>query len=74
MKYVGFYKMDQEDKHKVFEIDDQLNVKYNRDPEKWQKKYGKVFDGPFFLGMEPKGMTLFEFDDPMQMINVERAF
>ena len=23
---------------------------------------------------EPKGMVLFEFDDPMQMINMERGF
>ena len=74
MKYIGFYEMDQEDKYKVFDIDDKLGEEYNADPEKWKQKYGNVVFGPYFLGMEPKGMTVFEFDDPIQMINIERAF
>ena len=73
MKYVGFYEMDQDDKYKVFELDDKIGAEQEKDPEKWHKKYGKCL-GAYFLGMESKGMAMFEFDEPMQMINMERVF
>jgi hypothetical protein len=74
LKYIGFYEMNQEDKYQVFELDEKLIAEYRQDKEKWEKKYGKVFEGPYFLGMEPKGITLFEFETQEQMINMERAY
>lgn len=53
--------------------DGKLEEEYNRDPEKWQEKYGKFLIA-YFLGMEPKGFGLFEFDKPEQMINMERVY
>ena len=53
MKYVGFYEMNQEDKYNVFELDHKVGEEYRKDPDKWQKKYGK-FLGAYFLRKELK--------------------
>jgi len=73
LKYVGFWEYDPEKIYEMFKLDDKLGEELRRDPEKWQKKYGKFIDG-YWLGMEPKGFALFEFDTQEQMINMERAY
>ena len=73
MKYIGFWEYEPENIFEMFELDDKLGEEYRRDLETWQKKYGK-FMGAYWLGMEPKGFGLFEFETQEQMINMERAY
>jgi hypothetical protein len=63
LKYIGFWEYEPENIYKMFELDDKLGEEYKKDLEAWQKKYGK-FMGAYWLGMEPKGFGLFEFDSP----------
>jgi hypothetical protein len=73
LKYIGFWEYEPENIYKMFELDDKLGEEYRRDLGAWQKKYGK-FMGAYWMGMEPKGFALFEFDTQEQMINMERAY
>jgi hypothetical protein len=73
LKYVGFWEYEPENAYKMFDLDKKMGEEYRRDTAKWQEKYGK-FLGAYFLGMEPRGMSLFEFDKPEQMVNMERAY
>jgi len=73
MKYIGFWEYEPEKIYNIFELGSKLEEEYGKDPASWEKKYGK-FLGAYWLGMEPKGFGLFDFDVPEQMINVERAF
>lgn len=73
MKYIGFWEYDRKDIYKVFETEEKLMPKYESDPARWRRKYGKFIEG-YWLGMEPKGFSIFEFDNPQQMINLDVAF
>ena len=73
MKYIGFWEYEPENIYKMLELGGELEEEYEKDPPSWEKKYGK-FLGAYWLGMEPKGFGLFDFDEPEQMINMERAF
>jgi len=73
VKYIGFWEYDRKDIYKVFDIEKELMPLYENDPEGWRKKYGKFIEG-YWLGMEPKGFSIFEFDEPQQMINLDVAY
>ncbi len=73
MKYIAFWEYDRKDIYKIFELESKLSPEFENDPEAWRKKYGKFIES-YWLGMEPKGFTIFEFDNPQQMINLDIAF
>lgn len=72
MKYIGFWEYDRKDIYKIIELGRKLSES-EQDSEKWKKKYGKFIEG-YWLGMEPRGFSIFEFDDPQQMINLDAAY
>jgi len=73
MKYIGFWEYEPKNIYKLFELGAVMEEEYKNDSATWEKKYGK-FSGAYWLGMEPKGFGLFDFDSVEQMVNMERAF
>ena len=73
MRYVGFWEYEPENIYKMFELDDKIEEEYAADKESWYRKYGKFIEA-YWLGMEPKGFTIMDFDSEKQMVNLERAY
>ncbi len=70
MKYIWFWEYEQKDTLKMFEMNSKVGFEREKHPEKYPKK---IFDA-HWLGMEPKGFTIYDVDDPQQIINLEVAF
>ena len=66
MKYVGFWEFCPENLDKVIEKNNQVIA----ERKTGSKKFGTVICGPFGLGGEMKGFTVYEFDDHEQYANI----
>jgi len=70
MKYIWFWEYSPEDVYKMFEKDNQIAAEREKDPN----KYPKTIFPPHWLGMEHKGFTIYEVDDPQQLVNLAVKF
>ena len=66
MKYIGFWEFCPENMDKAIEKNNQVVAERNTG----SKKFGTVIFGPFGLGGEMKGFTVFEVDNYEQLINL----
>jgi muconolactone delta-isomerase len=65
MKFIGFWEYNLQDVDKVLE----KFKKMTAEREKGTEKYPKLIFGPYHMGGESKGFTLFETDDMDQLTN-----
>lgn len=70
MKVIWFWEYDPEDIHSMFEKDDQIVAEWEKEPGKYPRR---IFPA-HWLGMENKGFTIYEVDDPQQLVNLAVAF
>ena len=66
MKFIGFWELCPDDLDKV--IEKTLYVMKER--QSGSKKYGTAIYGPYAMGGEYKGFTVFEFENDEQMVNI----
>ena len=70
MKYIWFWEYDPKDIYKMFEKDNEISEERKKEP----KRYPKLIMDGHWLGMENKGFTIYEVDDPQQLLNVAAKF
>jgi hypothetical protein len=66
LKFVGFWEFNFEDLDKIMKKSQQSNSQ--RDER--LNRYPQIILGPFLLGGEAKGLTVYEVEDPKQLMNV----
>ena len=66
MKFVGFWDFSFKDLDKILEKSQQSSSQRGEHPN-W---YPDIIFGPFLIGGEAKGFTIYEVDDPKQLMNV----
>ena len=70
MKYIWFWEYNSEDMFEMFEKDGDIALEREKEPD----KYPKTIFKPHWLGMENKGFTIYEADDPQQLVNMAAKF
>ena len=70
MRFIWYWEYNQREALKMFEV----NRRVGEDRKKHPDKYPRLIFGAPWLGMEPKGFTIYEVDDPQQIVNLEVAF
>jgi hypothetical protein len=65
VKFIGFWEYNLEDVDKVLE----KFMTMTKEREKGSEKFPKMIYGPYFIGGESKGFTIFETDNPDQLTN-----
>ena len=62
MRFIWYWEYNQKEVLKMFEV----NRRVGEDRKKHPNKYPKLIFGAHWLGMEPKGFTIYEVDDPQR--------
>jgi hypothetical protein len=70
MRFIWYWEYNQREALKMFEV----NRRVGEDRKKHPDKYPKLIFGAHWLGMEPKGFTIYEVDNSQQIVNLEVAF
>jgi hypothetical protein len=70
LKFIWFWEYDPADIYDMFEKDTQAKKLREEDA----KRLPKVVFPAHWLGMEHKGFTIFEVDDPQQLVNMAAHF
>ena len=52
----------------------EMNRRIGEERTKLPEKYPEMIFGGHWLGMEPKGFTIYDVEDPQQIVNLEVAF
>lgn len=70
MKYIGYWEFDLRDWDKAFELDEHISATRRENP----KDFPEIVLGAHFIGGSNKGLTIFETDDPKELLNVSLRF
>lgn len=66
MKFIGFWDFSFKDLDRILKKSQQSSSQRYEHPD----RYPDIISGPYLIGGEAKGLTVYEVDDPKQLINV----